>query len=355
MRFAFTEDQQLLQQTVHEFLQAECTAERVRGFWATETGRSPELWSQLAEMGVTGLLVPEEFGGLGMNDIDMVLLMEEVGRAGLAEPLISTAAIAAPLIRDLDNAELSRAWLPRIAAGEAIIAVAHTCNAFVSDAHIADLILVRHPQGDEIHGLVRDQCALTAEPANDPARRIFSMDWTPKPLTRIAESGRARRLWADVLSRGALATAAQQLGVTAKLIDLAVAYATERKQFGSPIGSFQAVKHHLANVRVQLEYAQPLVYRAAHSVATRAPARATDVSMAKSAASEAAAAAAKVSLQVHGAIGYTWEQDVHVWMRRAWSLGLAWGSAAWHRERIANAVLDQNAPAESFGYGASIA
>ncbi len=135
-------------------------------------------------------------------------------------------------------------------------------------------------------------------------------------------------------------------------MELAVAYAIERHQFGAPIGSFQAVKHMLADVQVAIEYARPTVYRAAHSIATGAPARSVDVSMAKVAACEAAEKAARVALQVHGAIGYTWEQDVHVWMRRAGSLALAWGSSAWHAERVAAAVLDRAAPAETFGYTA---
>ncbi|UCE85598.1 MAG: acyl-CoA dehydrogenase, partial [Deltaproteobacteria bacterium] len=116
------------------------------------------------------------------------------------------------------------------------------------------------------------------------------------------------------------------------------------------IGSFHAIKHQLADLAVKLEYARPVVYRAAHSVARDGRGRAVDVSMAKAAADEAALAAAKTALQVHGAIGYTWEQDLHVWMRRAWSLERSWGSAAWHRARVAAALLDGAAPVETFGY-----
>ena len=137
-----------------------------------------------------------------------------------------------------------------------------------------------------------------------------------------------------------------------QLIDMAVAYATERKQFGVPIGSFQAIKHILANVKVKVEYARSLVYRAAHSVARAGLCRAVDVSMAKIAAAESATAAAKVALQVYGALGYTYEQDLHIWMRRAWALELAWGSTAWHRRRVGSGVLDGELPAESFGFSA---
>ena len=144
--------------------------------------------------------------------------------------------------------------------------------------------------------------------------------------------------------------AAQQLGACDRLIAMSVDYTSQRKQFGVPIGSFQAVKHHLANLKVALEYARSHVERAAHSVAHGARTRSTDVSMAKIAAGQAALDAAEVSLQVHGALGYTWEQDLHVWMRRAWTLDLAWGSTAWHRARLQEALFDGGLPAESFGF-----
>ena len=152
------------------------------------------------------------------------------------------------------------------------------------------------------------------------------------------------------LDRAALAGAAQQLGVTQQMLDIAVRYATERHQFGKPIGSFQAVKHMLANVAVKLEFARPVVYRAAFAVAHNAPARAMATSQAKVMASEAAVFAAKTTHQVHGAMGYCWECDLHIWMKRAWALDLAWGTSPWHRQRLADAVIDGAAAWESFGY-----
>ncbi len=353
MRFSFSEDQRLLQTTVRDFLEGECPVERLRALWDTETGRSPELWAKLAEVGVLGLLVPEAQGGMGMDEIDLVLLLEETGRAALAEPVIASAAVGVPLLRDLEENALGERWLPRVAAGEAVIAVGHAVNPFLSDAHVADLLLL--PHGDEIHALAPEAVSLERQASNDPSRRIFSVEWTPSSQTCVCGGEQARALLAAALDRGALACAAQALGTTQQLIDMAVKYAAQRKQFGAPIGSFQAIKHMLADLQVKLEYARPVVYRAAHSVACEARCRATDVSMAKAAACEAALAAARVALQVHGAIGYTWEQDLHVWMRRAWSLELPWGSAAWHRARLAEAVLDGLAPAESFGYSARAA
>jgi alkylation response protein AidB-like acyl-CoA dehydrogenase len=350
MQFSFSEDQLLLQKTVRDFLEREHTPERIRELWKTETGRSREFWSKFAEIGVPGLGVPEVYGGMGLDEIDGVLLLEETGYAALAEPLISTAVVGAPLIQSLGRGDLESRWLPRVAAGEAILAVGHSVNEFVSDAHVADLLLLQ--QGEAIHAVPQEKVKSTAQLSNDPSRQIFSVEWRPSSQTLIAEGEEAHSLLSAALDRGALACAAQQLGVTQRLIELAVTHASERKQFGVAIGSFQSIKHMLADLQVKLEYARPVVYRAAHSVARDGPCRSVDVSMAKLAASEAAVAAAGVALQVHGAIGYTWEHDLHIWMRRAWSLELAWGAGAWHRDRVAVAALDGGAPAETFGYRA---
>jgi alkylation response protein AidB-like acyl-CoA dehydrogenase len=340
MRFGFDEDQLLLQKTLRDFLASEVPVARVRALWDTETGRSPELWKALADLGVTGLLAPEAQGGMGMDERFLVLLHEEAGRAALAEPLLATS-VAVPLLLGLGSQGLCERWLKPISAGEAIVVVGHPVNAFLSDAHVAALLLLAHQ--DEIHAVAPADVALVRQPVNDSARRVFSVDWSPAAATRVARGAQARELLEDALDRGALACAAQLVGVAERLLDLAVAYARQREQFGQPIGSFQAVKHQLANVKVALEYARPVVYRAAHSVARRDASRAVHVSQAKIAAGEAAALAARTALQVHGAIGYTWEQDLHVWMRRAWSLELAWGSGSFHRARVAEFVLDPGA------------
>jgi alkylation response protein AidB-like acyl-CoA dehydrogenase len=347
MRFSFDEDQLLFQKTLRDFLAKECPPALVRSLWETETGRSPELWRKLAELGVPGALVPEVHGGPGLDEIGLVLLLEETGRAACAEPVIATAAVGAPLLVGLGGA-LAERWLPRVAAGEAHLAVGHPVNPFVADAHVADLLLLA--RGDELHAVAPDAVALVRQPSNDPSRRIFAVEWEPRPETCAAAGAKARTLLDAALDRGALACAAQLLGVAEALLERAAGYARERRQFGKPIGSFQAVKHLLANVKVELEYARPVVHRAAHSVARAAASRARDVSHAKLVAGEAAGHAARIALQVHGAIGYTWEQDLHLWMRRAWSLDLAFGGAPFHRARVAEAVL---APGARLGPGTS--
>jgi alkylation response protein AidB-like acyl-CoA dehydrogenase len=341
MRFDFSEDQRLLQETLQEFLAGECAPDAVRALWETDTGRSRSLWKQIAEIGVVGLLVPEAHEGMGLTEVDAVLLHEEVGRAGLAEPLIGTAAVAAPLLADLGGALATR-WLKPLAVGEAIVSLAHPVSELVDDAHVADLLLLA--RDGELHAVSPSDVRLTAQPANDPARRVFSIDWAPRAETCVASGADAAHRLDAALDRGALAAAAQLLGVCDRLVTLAVDYTSQRVQFGVPIGSFQAVKHLLADVKVKLEYARPLVYRAAESVARGAPQRAVHVSMAKVAAAEAAQRGARAALQAHGAIGYTWEQDVHIWMRRAWSLEQAFGLQRFHRDRMAAFALAPDAP-----------
>jgi alkylation response protein AidB-like acyl-CoA dehydrogenase len=154
----------------------------------------------------------------------------------------------------------------------------------------------------------------------------------------VLAGGAATTYWKAAADHGAWATAAVLVGVADRLVTMAAEYASARMQFGKPIGSFQAVKHHLASARIRLEFARPLVYATAWALDEGEPDSARRVSMAKSAASDAASLAASVALQVHGAIGYTWEHDLHLWMKRAWSLAAAWGDAGWHRSRLLGGV-----------------
>jgi alkylation response protein AidB-like acyl-CoA dehydrogenase len=347
MDFRFTDDQLNFQTTLRKALEKECTPDHLRALWTTQTGRSRERWEKLAELGLLGLLVPEPYGGLGMNEVDLVLLLEETGRAALPEPVVETVAVGAPLLRETP---LAASWLPRVAAGDAILTVGHPLNPFVTDAHVAELLLLS--RGDALHAVPRARVSLRQQSCNDPSRRLFHVDWTPAADTRVAHGAEAQRLLDAACDRAALACAAQQLGVGQQMLDMGVRYATERHQFGKPIGSFQAVKHLLANIAVRLEFARPAVYRAAYAAAHEVPTRAVDVSHAKVAASEAAVLAAKTVHQVYGAMGYTWECDLHIWMKRAWALDTAWGTSAWHRARVADAVIDGRAPAATFGYSA---
>ena len=211
-------------------------------------------------------------------------------------------------------------------------------NPFVTDAHVADLLLL--PHGDEVHAVPRERVSWSTSRA--AIRRADCFVWTGHRAPRRGGAGEeARRLLAAALDRAALACAAQQLGIGQQMIDMAVRYATEREQFGKPIGSFQAIKHMLANVAVRLEFARPVVYRAAFSVAHDSAATRPSTCRTRSSPRRRPPRwRRRRRMQVHGAIGYTWESDLQIWMKRAWALDMAWGTGAWHRARVAGAVLD---------------
>jgi alkylation response protein AidB-like acyl-CoA dehydrogenase len=180
---------------------------------------------------------------------------------------------------------------------------------------------------------------LTHNESIDPSRKLFSVQWEPSTATCVARGDEAKKLIADAVNAGALGAAAQALGLTQRMIEISVKYTTDRTQFGKAIGSFQAVKHRLANVAVPLEYAKAVVHRAAYSIANNHPDAALHVSHAKLAASEASLLGAKNGIQVHGAMGYTWEVDMHIFMKKAWALNNTWGDVAFHKNRVADFVL----------------
>jgi len=200
----------------------------------------------------------------------------------------------------------------------------------------ADLLVLE--RGDEVHAVAATSVELVARPALDGARRSASVTWEPTPDTLVLSGAEARAGMARLGDRAAMGSAALLVGVADRMIAMAAHYATERTQFGRPIGSFQAVKHLLADALVRVEFARPAVYRAAWSLDVGDADADVHASMAKALAADAAVLAARSALQVHGAIGYTWEHDLHLWMKRAWSLVPAWGDAAHHRARVLERV-----------------
>jgi alkylation response protein AidB-like acyl-CoA dehydrogenase len=339
MDFTFTEDQLLFQDSVRDFLVNEVTPERIRAGWETDSGRDDALWKQLAELGLTGMTVPEEHGGLGMTELDFVLLAQECGYVALPEPLVHTVMVAVPMLKEIGGG-LAAQWLPRITAGEARVIVGLEQNLLVEDAHVADLLLLQ--RGDSLIAATPDQVTLQHNESVDPSRKLFSVE-VGKGVTLVASATDAATLLANALNRGALGSAAQALGLAQRMIDLSVQYTSERQQFGKPIGSFQAVKHHMANVAVRLEYAKAPTHRAAYAIAMNQEIASHAVSHAKLVACEAANLAAKNSHQVHGAMGYTWEVDLHIFMKKAWALANTWGDAGFHKARVANHIFADGA------------
>jgi hypothetical protein len=350
MDFTFTEDQTAFRAAISRFLMVEAAPEMLREIWETDAGRSPALRAKIAAQGLTGLSVPEAFGGMGMSDVDWALLTQELGYYAIPDSLSEMACIAAGLLSGLPDDVAARGeWLPRIVDGSARVAVGHPLNPLVADAHLADLLLLHH--ADEVHALRRDQVEVTANPSIDPSRRLGQVKWTPTAETRVAGADVGRRLWAETIDRGALCVAGQLLGLAQRMLDLSVDYVAQRKQFGRAIGAFQAVKHHLADVLTKIEFAKPVLYRAADLLRRGRADCAAHVSHAKLAACEAAWLAARHGIQVHGAMGYTWEVDLQMFMKRAWALDAAWGDRAFHKTRLAEFVLADGAP---LGPGASL-
>ncbi|NUU22309.1 MAG: acyl-CoA/acyl-ACP dehydrogenase [Streptomycetaceae bacterium] len=343
MRLAFTEDQQLFRDTVRDFLDANCTTDHLRAAWAADTAVSSR-WTELAKIGVTGLVVPEEHDGLGLTDEELSAVLEVAGYAALPEPLLEAAVATALLAEFAPDA----GWLEKLAAGESTASVLLPGQPFAIEAQNADLLvigLVTDAGETEIHVVNPADCTLVAQRSVDRGRKLFRVDFTPAPETLVGSGDAAAAALARAADRGALGAAALLLGLARRMLDMGVEYAKQRVQRGVLIGTHQSVQHHLANVLIKIEFARPVVMRAAYSLARGLPSAARDVSMAKIYASEAADLAARNSLQVHGAIGYTEEHDLQLFMKRAWALGAAWGDAGHHRARVAADLLG-DAPAE---------
>ncbi len=341
MDFTFTEDQLALRDSVREFLQHEVTPVFIRQRWENPADDGG-LWQKMVDLGLTAMLVPEEFGGLGLAEIDFVLLAEECGKVALPGALVVTALVATPLLAKLaPTSKRCADVLTALAAGEARVAVQHWINPFVNDADTADWLIL--PNGDEVHLVPSSAVSLTEYKSVDPSRRLFKVDWQPSRDTVVSSGTEGADLWHASLNRGALGAGAQLLGLAQTLVAMGVKYSTDRSQFGKPIGSFQAVKHLLANCAVKYEFARAPVYRAAYTTSVNPTRVDFAVSCAKAAAGEAALLAAKNSMQVHGAMGYTWECDLQIWMKRAWTLDKAWGDPGFHKNRVHQWLLNERA------------
>jgi alkylation response protein AidB-like acyl-CoA dehydrogenase len=347
VRFAFTAEQRALRRAVADVLARHCPAEVVRRAGGDPGVRRGHVWRAIADLGLAGLMIPAEHGGLGGDEVLAVAAYEQTGRAALPCPLVETAAAAPVLLAAFP--EIGATWLPRVAAGEAVVAVRSPLSPYVLDADAADLVLFCEDAALCAAPAAAVTC--TPQPAVDPARRLFTVAaQDTERLPRASSAAVAAAIDRAVLA-GAVLTAAQLLGAARRLIDEAVAHAGRRRQFGEPVGSFQAVKHRLADAVMAVEFAAPLAYRAAWTLARGrgggacSPTAARDAAAAKVAAGEAAGQAARAALQVHGAAGYTSELNLHLWLRRVWSLRAAWGDEAHHRRVMRAALLGGGARA----------
>jgi len=337
MRFAFTDDQTMLRDTVREVLQRECPPEVVRTAWDGRTEGVGAVWNTLAETGVIGMTASESAGGMGMGEIDLVLPLEETGYAALPGPIVDTVAVGIPFLEAAGTEAQKTRWLGPAVAGRTRIVISIDEKTIVPHAASADVLVAQ--RGGTAYCVPISEASLRVEQSVDRTREIARVSFEPREHYKMREDVDTEALLALSRSRAALGTAAQLLGLSRRMLDMAVQYAKDREQFGKPIGVQQAVKHRLANALIEQEFARPMVYRAAWCMATGARDADIDVSLAKIYAGQAAKFVAKEALQVHGAIGYTIECDLHMWMKRAWALAAAHGDAAHHRERVGRHIL----------------
>ncbi len=364
MNFAFSAEQMELRQAARQVLDTECPVAALRALNSATPAERQALarrrWDVLAELGAPALLVPATAGGLGLSDVDLVGIFEESGWAALPEPLLETAGVAAPVLATLLPAAPAASALAALLDRRATVAVGgidveaaglSSATSVSADGSLhtprvvgasgADVLLLACRDADsgwQVHAVPAADCSRRSTPALDPARDLSTVHWPLSADTLLAYGVAADAVVQLMADRAAAGSAAILLGLADRMITMAADYARERRQFGKPIGSFQAVKHLLADARVELEFARPVTYRAAWSLATAQPTVSHDASMAKAMAADAAIRAARVALQVHGAIGYTWECDLHFFMKRTWALSRAWGDASTHRHLVLSHV-----------------
>jgi alkylation response protein AidB-like acyl-CoA dehydrogenase len=372
--FGFNEEQEMLRQSARGLLEKECPSTAVRRLMDDERGYDAALWKKMAELGWTGLVVPEEFGGSALSYVDLVLVMEEMGRVGLPSPFIWTVMVAEALRRAGSDAQ-RRAMLSKIAAGDLIATLAWlepsaswdassiTMGArasaggftldgvklFVNDALIADSLLVAartggsREDGITLFMLERDRPGITVTPLKtmDQTRKLSEVKFNNVAAAAtdvIGEVGEGWKTLAAVLDRGKVMLAAEMMGGAQKVLDLTVDYAKVRVQFGRPIGSFQAVQHKCANMMVDVEGAKSAVYYAAWAVSNDVAESAVAAAVAKAAASDAFRRVSAEGIQLHGGIGFTWDHDLHLYFKRAKSSEFTFGDATHNRELIAQGI-----------------
>ena len=377
MQLVFTEEQEELRRAARAFLADHSASEQVRAAMASDLGFDAETWKCIATgLGWTGVAIPEAHGGAGLGFVELVALLEEMGEALLCAPFLSSVCMAAPALLAAGDCAPAREWLPAIAEGRAIatLAVAEASGGFcasdvatvarrsgdgfaiegekrfVLDGHCADLVLVAARRegsaGDEGVSLFAVPAASPGFerrllPTMDQTRRFADVSLRDVRVSTAALVGVEGQGWPVIqcaLDLAAIALAAEQVGGAQRCLDLSVAYAKERVQFGRPIGSFQAIKHKCADMMTAVESSRSAAYYAACVAAEGGAELSRVASLCKAWCSEAYFRCAADALQIHGGVGFTWEYDVHLHLKRARSMEAFLGSPAWHRERVAGEI-----------------
>ena len=372
MDLGLTEAQQMLRNSAREFLEAECTEAFVRAMEEDERGYTPESWQKIAENGWLGLIFPEEYGGAGLEFLDLCVLLEETGRAMLPGPFFSTVVLGGMTILDCGSDDQKRQYLPGIAEGQAIATLAliepsvrwdaagirttaepagdgfviNGAKLFVPNANVSDYLVVaaRTGEGDE-------DVSLFILPAGTPgvsqtmlktiaSDRQSEVTFEGAHVPRSALLGELNGGWptiARVIQWGAVGKCAEMVGNGQKVLDITVEFVKQRIQFGRPIGSFQAIQHHCANMATDVEGSRYITSQAAWRLSEGLPAD-SEVAMAKAWVSDAVRRVCATGHQCHGAIGFTKEHSMQLYSRRAKAAELAFGDSREHLERVAEAI-----------------
>jgi len=368
MLFEFSDEHGELRRTVRNFFEKDSDEKRVRELMSTEQGYDPASWSRMAEeLGIVGLIVSEKHGGAGLGMVELAIVAEEMGRVLLCAPYLSSAILASSALELAADSAAQDEILPKLAAGEAIgtLAFAEPANpwnlsaiemsakpeagafrlsgekTYVLDGRIASEILVAARAGGELalFRVAADAPGLAREalPPFDETRKIARMRFENTPASRIS-SGDVTEPLERAIERAIVALAAEQLGGAQRVLEIAIDYAKTRFQFGRPIGSFQVIKHQCADMLVEVELARSAVYNAAFASDEDPASASVAARMAKSYCSDAYLHVANRNIQIHGGMGFTWEHSAHLYFKRAKASELLFGSASFHRERMADAL-----------------
>jgi alkylation response protein AidB-like acyl-CoA dehydrogenase len=337
VRFALSDEQRQFGAAIGDLLADADVPAAARAWAAGDHAPGLEIWRELAKSGVTALAVPEPAGGLGASAVDLVVACEQLGHHPLPGPIAESVAAVPQLLAalvavtgaDAETSARARDWLGELSGGELIAALARPPQLpYALDADVAGLVLLADA------GTVWQGAPRAGRTSADRARRLFEVS----PDRVLATGPDAAAAVSRATGYGTLASAALLLGAGRGLLEASTRHVKTREQFGRPVGAFQAVKHALADVLIGLEFARPLLYAAAIGLGGNAPATARDISAARVACADAARRAARTALQVHGAIGYTLECDISLWLVKVRSLSSAWGSQAEHRAVVLRAL-----------------
>ena len=369
MNFAFSEEQEELRKSVRRFLDDKSPETEVRRLMETTEGYDPAVWSQMAQqLGLQGLAIPEEFGGSGYSYVELIVVLEEMGRSLLCAPYFATVALAANALLASGDDGAKKDLLPGIASGDVVATLALAeesgrwdeagvtleatrsgdgytltgTKSFVIDGHTAQLILVaaRTGAGVSLFAVQGDAQGLTRTPLStmDQTRKQAKLEFAGTPARLVGGDGDGWATLSKTLDLAAVALAAEQVGGGQKVLDMSVEYAKVRVQFGRPIGSFQAIKHKCADMLLEIESAKSAAYYAGWAAAEDSDELPVVASLAKAYCSDAYFHAAAENIQIHGGIGFTWEHPAHLYFKRAKSTELYLGDPTYHRELLAQRI-----------------